>query len=371
MSTKEEVLDSLHGQTYRIRGLTSALPEDWPRALHPDYEEVKPAVDELIEKIGGRDAKREWLRRGDFANFAAAWWPYAGSEEFKTLALLTVWVIRWHDAIDDPEGRFYTDPDGAKEYIGDTVAFVQRALRIDEPDGEAPESPDPTIESFRVIGDSVSKAYDEDQRKVLFDEIERFVTSIGGIQDLLLSSRVPSVDEYWTVRNSSSAIGVGVALIEYAGQFSLPPDVRNHDAMRRLYDRTTFIVAIINDVVALKVRVALGNHVHIVPLLCANDAELGNSAQAAIDAALAQVQPAIDDFEAAAAELLASVAEGGSDGDDDDGTVAQNVEAFIKGCRHIMTGNLEWSLKCGRFGLDVEAGDEDGVEFELAPGSID
>lgn len=50
MSTKEEVLGSLHGQSYRIRGLTSALPADWPHAMHPDYEEAKPVVDELIEK---------------------------------------------------------------------------------------------------------------------------------------------------------------------------------------------------------------------------------------------------------------------------------------------------------------------------------
>jgi hypothetical protein len=49
---------------------------------------------------------------------------------------------------------------------------------------------------------------------VIFDEIEQFVTSMGGIQDLLLSGRLPSIDEYWTLRNSSSAIGVGIALIE-------------------------------------------------------------------------------------------------------------------------------------------------------------
>ncbi len=89
---------------------------------------------------------------------------------------------------------------------------------------------------------------------------------------------------------------------------------------------------------------------HIVPLLCAHDPELGNSVQAAVDAALAQVQPAIDDFEAAAAELLefaASMAGDGDDDDDDDdddgqASVKQDTEAFVKGCRHIITGNVDW-----------------------------
>jgi hypothetical protein len=63
--------------------------------------------------------------------------------------------------IDDAEGRFLTDPDGAKEYIGDTVTFVRHALRIDAPDDEAPESPHATIEAFRPIGENLSKAFNE------------------------------------------------------------------------------------------------------------------------------------------------------------------------------------------------------------------
>ncbi len=81
---------------------------------------------------------------------------------------------------------------------------------------------------------------------------------------------------------------------------------------------------------------------HIVPLLCAHDAELGNSVQAAVDAALAQVQPAIDEFEAAAAELLEAAASVDDDGDDDGDSAAQNAETFVKGCRHIITGNVDW-----------------------------
>jgi hypothetical protein len=46
------------------------------------------------DRIGGSDAKKEWLRCGDFANFAGAWWPYAGAEELKTLAQLTIWVSK-------------------------------------------------------------------------------------------------------------------------------------------------------------------------------------------------------------------------------------------------------------------------------------
>ena len=54
-----------------------------------------------------------------------------------------------------------------------------------------------------------------EQRKRFLKEIVQFLAGSQREQEVRLSGRIPTVDEYWAFRVGTSAVGVGVAALEY------------------------------------------------------------------------------------------------------------------------------------------------------------
>jgi hypothetical protein len=53
-----------------------------------------------------------------------------------------------------------------------------------------------------------------DQRKRFLDEMTRFLEHSKQEQQIRLSGRIPSIDEYWHFRMGTSAVGIAVAALE-------------------------------------------------------------------------------------------------------------------------------------------------------------
>lgn len=60
---------------------------------------------------------------------------------------------------------------------------------------------------------------DSDQRRRLFMEIVRFIAATDIEQEIRLSGKVPTVDEFRDLRRRASAVGVVIATLEY----NVPP----------------------------------------------------------------------------------------------------------------------------------------------------
>ena len=98
------------------------------------------------------------LKEVDFALFAACWWPRAAWDEYLIVTYFSIWLFVWDDEIDMALGSLSFDYQAAQNYRLATLRFVSHALGFDT-SKTVPVAPNPIINSFKVVGDALCKAY--------------------------------------------------------------------------------------------------------------------------------------------------------------------------------------------------------------------
>ncbi|KAL9090100.1 MAG: hypothetical protein Q9159_002165 [Coniocarpon cinnabarinum] len=157
-----------------------------------------------------------------------------------------------------------------------------------------------------------------EHRKRLLQEIKYFMTKSKVEQSQALSGKITTFYGYWSFRMGTSAVRIALALNEY--ELETPKD------------------GDVNDIFSLRKELAEDAVDSIIPIFFAST---GN-AQESADIAMKLISHYVNEFEAAASDLLKSC--------EKDVETVQNVRRFIEGCRSYCTGNLEWSFLTGRYG---------------------
>lgn len=175
-------------------------------------------------------------------------------------------------------------------------------------------------------------------------QLEFFVEMSELEQRVQLSGHLPSLESYQRRRMGTSAVGVCMAIHEYALDMCLPQYIVDSPNMQSLWKETNIIISVYNDILSVKKEVAQNQVDSLIPLLyIAND----HDPQAAIDDATKILVDAIAHFELAADALLKDSA--------GEKLVRADLVKFIDSCRYACTANLNWSLRSGRYQLNVKS----------------
>ncbi|KAJ0154480.1 hypothetical protein CTA2_12990 [Colletotrichum tanaceti] len=161
-------------------------------------------------------------------------------------------------------------------------------------------------------------------------------------QQRRLSPKLPSTEEYLATRMGTGAVNVCTFLNEAAYGISLPVEILRDAHMKVIWDQTNILVCVVNDLLSLKKEIDQQSVESIVPLLYNNVGSLA----AAVAMVVGIIEKSIEEFDGAAALLLGKFA--------DDEALVADLKVYIDACRLNCTGNLNWSLRTGRYGVSQQ-----------------
>ena len=339
----DTLLNSLRGQTIVLCDLNSIF-DSWPKEINPNLDQLRHDVDVWLESsMDGPSLKA--LKSADFGFFGATWWPRANLERLRAVTFLAIWLFTWDDELDMDDGSLWDDFDRAQVFRTETLKHVRFCLGLSSgryQRGAKPSSK--IIRNFNVIGKAIRDVYDMEQRENLSYHMEVFMDMTEREQRLRMKGAIPSVEEYMKYRLGSSAVSVTLAVNEFAqGDMRLPRLTMEDANMKLLWDQTNLIISVVNDMLSLKKEIARNSFQSLIPLLYNR---VGN-AQAAVDQTTQILIEYVAGFEETAKRLLASHSVR------DVGSFSQ-LQDFVAGCRFYCTGNLVWSLKTQRYGIECE-----------------
>lgn len=155
------------------------------------------------------------------------------------------------------------------------------------------------------------------------------------------ADRLPDLAGFLTVRRDTIGVRPCLDFTERCGGYSLPDEVYGLPALREMREITGDVVIFVNDIVSLVKELAAGDVNNSVVV---HRAHRGGTIEESVDhvAALANARTAR--FGALAAALPGTLAALGVPR-----ATREHVEHYVDGMRHLMAGNLTWSLATSRY----------------------
>ncbi|KAK7426375.1 hypothetical protein QQZ08_007130 [Neonectria magnoliae] len=289
--------------------------------------------------------KGQALRISDLTRFF-----HAGDAALEALALYAVWLVCWDDAVDAGEGDLAGDFEGAERWRRRTLEMVRGALRID---GAEDADADAINAVFRDFGARFGQTAPAEQRRRLSEEIGFFIASCGVEQRLRLERRIPDYDSYMGFRMGTVGGATLCSLVEHATGSPLPDAIAAARPACALWTQVSILLTFINDLLSLKKELGADCVINAVAALLASERDL----DAVVRELEGRIRVAVGEFDGAAAELLAGV-----EGDEVQSSV---VTRYIDGCRSIVTGMLEFTLRSPRYNIAKLLRDDGSLEIVL------
>ncbi|KAF4876890.1 Presilphiperfolan-8-beta-ol synthase [Colletotrichum siamense] len=321
---RQELLEQLRGQELRIPDLRLMF-KHWPMDINTQLESIRASVPNRISSLTESAQKQRLLTKIDSGLFSSTWWPGATLADGDILSCLALWLFIWDDEVDAEVGDLSSDFQAAQTFRRETIEYVRHCLGLDEVGCVTREPPESKIIAFfKVIGDASCQAYGVEQKR-------------------RLSPDLPSVEEYVETRMGTSAVNITSFFNEYAYRVSLPIKVLTDPYMKVVWDKTNIIIWATNDLLSLKKELGQQSVDSIVPLLFRQFGSL----DLAVSMVVQTIEKAVEDFDYAAYVLTERYS-----GDE---SLIGNLKTYINACRLNCTGNLNWSLQTGRYGVSKHA----------------
>lgn len=374
---REDVAAALRGQTFVLPEFEK-LFSCWPSHTSPHLEqlqtEVKAHITQLLAcnssfKYPDPVRKQKELLAIDLPYFVATWWPNASLDNLLTLAKCALWLFMWDDEIDSSGSSLGGDMSGACEYRQITMQFIAAKLDLAN---DRPITTNVLITSFEDIGNVIATKEDFEQRHRFYREIDSFVSSTEPEQLRRSSAMLPSLQDYLDTRMGTSGVRVLAVLYDLLND-DLLTDVRLAatslqdpcPALEFLTTQCNLIISLTNDILSLKKEVEAGATDSAIPILFADKQDFSDATQTAVDM-ITNSKKAFDDVvqlicwnsstEEERKQLKFFVAEETSK------HYPLNVEAlnfmpeesvlsFITALQTMVTGNIAWSMRSKRYGL--------------------
>ncbi len=102
----------------------------------------------------------------------------------------------------------------AQTFRRDTLLFIEHCLGLSSTESEAPLPPSQGVATFTELGDLLKAQYSITQRKRWFHEASFFFNMVKVEQEYIIADQVPTLEDFWTMRMGSSAVGQSNALGE-------------------------------------------------------------------------------------------------------------------------------------------------------------
>lgn len=301
--------------------------------------------DQAPSTIPSGDALDE-IQLADFAFFGATWWPCASLEKLRIVTYFAIWLFIWDDEIDSTDGSMGDEFDAAQLYRDQTLSYIGYTLGL-EGSHLDPFITNSIILSFAPIGEALKRSYTLKQRELVYTTFQFSIAMNEQEQRLRLSGTIPTVEDFWRFRLGSSCVLPVLAFNEFSWKdMDLPHDFHKNKEVESIKKYTNTLISAVNDLLSMKKEVKRGAIHSLVPIYLYH---LGNldSAVEEIVSFLASEVKGMDDAVASLFRRYETA----------DGDVKRQVQEWVDGCKHLVTGNLTWSLETGRYGVMVEDGE--------------
>ncbi|MET7937371.1 terpene synthase family protein [Streptomyces sp. NPDC005322] len=276
----------------------------------------------------------------DMDRLAAYFWPEAAGPDLEVAGDLHAWFIIFDDQFDGEMGE---DPEAVSR-------FVEAVVRVTAtPDGEALGAPpSPLLLSFRDLWRRMNAGMPrgwQDRfrghwRDYLRAHNREALTRTGHV--------FSSLATYLSVTRHTIGVQPCLDLIERFGGYTLPPALHDSALFAAMREAADDVVIFANDLASLDKEMAAGDvHNSVIVLRDREGRTVDEAVRRVADLANSRYRG----FEEAAALLPALLADAGVV----DPAGRRDAEHFVAGIRHVMCGNLGWSLHTSRY-------DQRGVE---------
>ncbi|CAO1606118.1 hypothetical protein XANCAGTX0491_009618 [Xanthoria calcicola] len=343
INARDQLLQSLRGRTLRIPDLP-ALLQHWPQYVNLELDRLRGHADTKLQELFPEGGRLKKTRAADTGLFAASWWPYARFEALTIATYLSIWLFVWDDELDSAEfSSLVLDHGRASAFRAETLDFAERCLMVDGQQCTMDAPTNAIIASFRPIGEAISKSCSAHQVEIFLKELRFFIEMTGVEQQVQMTKKLPSIDEYHQRRKGSSAVRVCLAITEYCFGMEIPTNVMNENDMEIIWNETNVIIAGMNDLLSVRKEIMQDQVDSLIPLLYVKHGTL----EAATEDLMETLKAAIAAFEEASMRLL--------DRYFSDPEIHRKLLQFIHGCQCACTANLNWSIGSGRYQLGTRS----------------
>ncbi|KAI1293945.1 terpenoid synthase [Xylaria venustula] len=336
------VATQLSGQILHTPDFVKTLAS-WPTDTNKHIEEIEVLVDEYLERIITSDTKLKALKQADFAKLISLWYPDAEWPELKVATAYTVWIFVWDDEVD--AGDIFEEH-LAHEYYRKSIAYSHYILGLDKhsTNGTGTVAPGPNMALFADFGCVLKERADIHQRQRFFDNLKDFMEKVGIEHSYRLSGAMPTLNDYMTIRMGSVGCTPQIALTDFILRIRLPESIMRCDAMVVLWEETTRLCIVLNDIYSAQKEMAQGSLLNIVPVIFHDIRDENQNRLDVVSQRLdVMLKDAMTKFEVTARELN-DMAPPGSQ-------LNEYILKFVKWCRYYVTACLYWTLESRRYGM--------------------
>lgn len=325
----EEIISRLRGQTLHVPDLT-CLFAHWPAPTKNEhYAALQSTVHEAVTTVAAKHPASKRRLDDDIALLTSLGYAHAGLDELRILGLYLVWLICWDDEVDANEGDMAGDFSEAEAWRTDTLKVLNEALGVSSTDMNK-RGKDPLHDMLFDVGKALQDRYTLQQRQHVCDKLTLFIQNCATEQKLRLEGKIPSYEDYMSMRIETVAGGTLCSLIEYSRGISLPTACTTSNSRDELDKQVSVLLSLLNDVLSLKKELKTDCVINAVATLMTATRSLDD----VVAEVVTKMKQAVSSFDAAAAELESCAT-----------SEAERTDAlkYIDGCKALVTGTLEFT----------------------------
>ncbi|WP_431041033.1 isoafricanol synthase [Streptomyces sp. P1-3] len=306
------------------------------RAVSPDGEAARVHTIDWLGRFGvfadGAAAAEYDALRLD--RLSALFWPQATGAELDLANDINGWVFVFDDQFD---GALGCRPDAVSRLVDDIVRITH------EPPGPVPTAvgADPLLASFRDLwhrlNSGMPQVWRDRTRANWVDYLRAYTREARGKAE----SAPRSLAALLAVRRHSIGVHTCLDLHERFDGYALPPAVHDSAPLAAMRAAADDVVIFVNDIVSLDKELATGD-VHNSVILWRERG--GCTLEGAVRHIAGLANSRYRYFEELAARLPGVLAEAGASSE-----LLRHTALYTDGMRHVMRGNVTWSLETSRY----------------------
>ncbi|KAI9797361.1 MAG: hypothetical protein M1833_005541 [Piccolia ochrophora] len=327
------LFDSLKGQSASVPDLYQIFPNvPIPEARH-DYHLVREVVDTWLSRFVEDNAIRAKLQAADFAKFANLWYGGISLDRCQTIAAYGAWLGAFDDEME--EYALSGDRVAASQTAEEAILVFEYCFGQSAFYGARPQPRSLVMQGFIDIGDQFRRGLSQASRKRFLTELRDFTFAVAQTQNIRERGSLLDFNSYIARRYHVSAVRTALAMLDFAYGYSIPECTFEDEAFIDIWQRTSFILAMTNDIISLQKEFNAGEIDNgILVLIYHHQSNL----QTAIDVA---VQLCHDNYEAlldAECYLKTGPEE-----------MHPDVFDFVDRCKGFCLNTVHWSYINGRY----------------------
>lgn len=233
----------------RIKNYRLFYPQSWKPTLNPYANVATEVIGDWLKElkiIKDFDTLRLFQEeRPDL--YGGYSFPLIGFERFTTITKsLVLWIMFDDLAIENENSRKY--------WTDNNLSLDDYLIALHN--GYLSPNADPFLRAWWEIGQSfaekMSKQWQNSFAKEFVDWVRQSIKEYELYTEMTRSGRFPDINTYFNIRSASVAMIPTCALIEYAEEFELPDEVKNHLVIKTMHELATKIVFLSNDIFSLE-----------------------------------------------------------------------------------------------------------------------